>query len=810
MTGGMGDPLLNCWILERNIQHYLTLDFHHFYESNMFYPHRLTLAYSEIFIATSAIATPFYLLSGGDIVITYNLLVILSLAMTAWGMHLLVRELTNRGPPAALAGIVFAFAPIRFGQIGHLHMLTTQWIPFIFLYLHRFAKTLSYRDALRFAGFFILNALTTAFYMVVMTFSLAIFAPILFWSRRRDWKRALLPAITAGILIFVVVVPVYEPYLEVRDQLGFKRDLRENRLYAARPGSWLGIPAENLIYGRLLHFERFSTPEGILFPGALAPLLALLLVAAAMLRRYQWSAEHGAYLAMTLAGLLVTFGPEFRSGHTNPFFMFYYNYFPGGNGHRVPARYAIIVLFGLAALAGYFTAWLMERKNRVFARLAVVLPALALLECISIPIYGEPMFNYKKIPPVYEWLAKQSPDTAILEIPANHSWLNLQDMFMSRFHGRLMVNGYSGYSPAVFNYLCAGSSVRLLGDDYLDVLRRIGVKYLVVHNSLIEEKERPAFAAACEVALRAGKLVAEKTFHDTTVYEVVGHAPAFGFPHALADLPDTITLRVPRNVALGKQKCTGALEFDGQTPWIITSGLVIPENRIVEATFLDAAGNDAGQQKCRLEPAARGIAGFTFDVPKQPGPYEIRLASRGRIIGKGLFSVENGLATSLKPDKLLAGIYPTPDRIATGSQDVMDFRVSVSNTGNTVWLACPNAGSGNPMGAIRLAYVLSKNGRRIQENRVRLPYDIGPGESAGLDLLIRAPVEPGYYRLKLDMVSEGIRWFEQDGSRPVFIDVAIGEKTDTLSSVVSNSDPLCDCKETDSRQSLQPEHFRQL
>jgi hypothetical protein len=781
MPGGMGDPLLSCWILERNIHRYLTLDFHNFQESTMFYPHTKTMAYSEFFVVTSAMAVPFYLLSGGDIVVTYNLLLIFCLAMTAWGVHLLVRELTNRGPPAALAAIIFAFAPLRIGQIEHLHMVTTQWIPFIFLYLHRFAKSLNYRDALRVAVFFILNALTTAFYMVVATLCLAIFVPILFWSSWREWKRILGPAIVAGVLIFITVIPVYKPYMDVRDQLGFKRNLAENQLYSAKPLSWLGIPVwqgKNLIYGRLLHFERFSQAEGSLFPGMLAPLLALLLLGAALARKHQWRAEHTAYLAITIAGFLVAFGPAFRPGLMNPFFMFYYNYFPGGNSHRVPARYAIVVLFGLAVLAGYAAAWLMERKNRVFSRLAVILPAIAILECVSVPIGIEPRPDIKEVSEVYAWLAHQPKNTAIIEIPVNNFWLNAQDVFMSRLHGQPMMNGYSSYCPPLFNYL-AGPSSRLLGDECLDVFKRIGVTYLVVHNDLIEDKDYKTFKAARKAALLTGKLVLVKDIDDTAVYEVVGHAAAFAFPRNIADLPDTVTLRVPGRLAPGKKRSyTGALTFEGQTPWIIMSGLVIPENRTVELTFSDATGKVVKHQKSRLETTAPGIANFVFTAPDRQGSYEMQVASRGKIVGKRLISVEDGLGTSVKPAKLLAGIQTTTDPVATGSMEVLSFRVNVSNAGNAVWLSCPGGVDGKPVGEVRLGYALLKNDVRVQESRVRLPYDIGPGDSVGLDLVFRAPADPGSYRLKLDMVSELVRWFEEDGSQPVFIDMEIGKNAD--------------------------------
>jgi hypothetical protein len=39
-----------------------------------------------------------------------------------------------------------------------------------------------------------------------------------------------------------------------------------------------------------------------------------------------------------------------------------------------------------------------------------------------------------------------------------------------------------------------------------------------------------------------------------------------------------------------------------------------------------------------------------------------------------------------------------------------------------------------------------------------------------VDLELPPPPGPGQYRLKLDMVSEGVDWFERAGSKPVWLD----------------------------------------
>jgi len=48
--------------------------------------------------------------------------------------------------------------------------------------------------------------------------------------------------------------------------------------------------------------------------------------------------------------------------------------------------------------------------------------------------------------------------------------------------------------------------------------------------------------------------------------------------------------------------------------------------------------------------------------------------------------------------------------------------------------------------------------------RAWLPHTIDGGAQADVPIEIPAPAEPGRYRLKFDLVSEGIDWFEACGS----------------------------------------------
>src|SRR5918996_1005409 len=75
----LGDPLLNMWILAWDMEQLRAIlggDFSRisrFFDSNIFHPSPLTLAYSEHFVAQALQALPVYLVSANPI-LCYNLL----------------------------------------------------------------------------------------------------------------------------------------------------------------------------------------------------------------------------------------------------------------------------------------------------------------------------------------------------------------------------------------------------------------------------------------------------------------------------------------------------------------------------------------------------------------------------------------------------------------------------------------------------------------------------------------------------------------------------------------------------------------
>jgi hypothetical protein len=203
VPGGLGDPLLTLWILAWDFHKGLRFAAHDFWQANVFYPAPDVLAYSEHLFGSALLGLPVYLLSG-SLILTHNFLFLSSFVLSGWGMYLLVRDLTEREAPALVCGAIYAFCPFRFDHLSHIQLLTSQWIPFVFLFLNRLLKRRSYRDLLLFTLFFLLQALSCGYYALFTGLFAGLFIGYFLYAQREllrwDLCRKLLISVFAILL----------------------------------------------------------------------------------------------------------------------------------------------------------------------------------------------------------------------------------------------------------------------------------------------------------------------------------------------------------------------------------------------------------------------------------------------------------------------------------------------------------------------------------------------------------------------------------------------------------------------------------
>lgn len=106
------------------------------------------------------------------------------------------------------------------------------------------------------------------------------------------------------------------------------------------------------------------------------------------------------------------------------------------------------------------------------------------------------------------------------------------------------------------------------------------------------------------------------------------------------------------------------------------------------------------------------------------------------------------------------------EQVQPGEQLQLAFEVE--NTGDTLWLVSRTT----LRGTVRLGVkILDDAGATIDEihGRPPLPRALAPGESVRLMFKHPSPSAPGGYTLKIDLISQDICWFEQQGSEPLVL-----------------------------------------
>jgi hypothetical protein len=266
----LGDPLLNAWILNWDIEQILHLNIQGFFQANIFYPHRRVLAYSEHMFPNALLGLPVYWISQNPILV-HNFVLLFAFVMDGVGMYLLAYHLSRHRLGSLLSGIMYAFSPFMMAHLFQVQVVSAWGIPLSFLFLDRFLKSEAHKDLLLFAVFYLIQILSNGYYALYLTlFSGLFFSYGLFVRPRYSRSRFVTQMVFFVALVLVVAGPFFYQYLTFKSETKF---VRECAFWADLTSYWAAGPI-NRMYGKLT--APFLKPEGELFPGILAAFSALI------------------------------------------------------------------------------------------------------------------------------------------------------------------------------------------------------------------------------------------------------------------------------------------------------------------------------------------------------------------------------------------------------------------------------------------------------------------------------------------------------------------------------------------------------
>jgi hypothetical protein len=157
------------------VSHALCHDPLNIFNGNTFHPHPHSIALAEHMFSLAVINVLFRLYSTNPW-FGYNLLIFLAYVLSSCGAYLLISHLTRSKLASFWGGIFWGFLFFRVHHIGHIQILSFQWVPFCVLFLLQFFERPTYRAAFLFTGFFLLQALTSWYLAVIVSVALAVVA----------------------------------------------------------------------------------------------------------------------------------------------------------------------------------------------------------------------------------------------------------------------------------------------------------------------------------------------------------------------------------------------------------------------------------------------------------------------------------------------------------------------------------------------------------------------------------------------------------------------------------------------------------
>ena len=475
-----GDTVLNEWTLAW-FAHQAPRAPLQLYDANIFHPERDTLAYSESMLVQSAIAAPLLWL-GASPVLAYNLVLLAGLALTAWAVTLVMARWTGDWTAGIIAGTLAGFNAHTMSRLPHLQAQHVEFLPFALVALDALFREPRLGHALRLAGWFTLQALTSVYLLVFSAFALVAAALV----RPDGWfgagfrKIGPLVALAAAVA-GLALLPFLLPYWHVSRDQGLTRSMVDARWFAASFSDYLTTP------GRI-HFAlwsyRFASYTS-LFPG----MTAIALAARAMWSGVAFRDRRARMLiAMGVCGFLLSFGAKL------PGYGLLFRVVPLVEAIRAPVRFGYLAVLAIAMLAGFGAADLKRRLSpRAWAPLVAVVLVLAVIEPLAAPLY---LSSFAGIPSIYDRVASE-PAAVVVELPFPDSravFHNAAFMLNSTRHWKPMLNGYSGFVPGSYHEHFAAID-RFPAPETVAALQKLGVTHLFVHldaytSGMLEDLDR--------------------------------------------------------------------------------------------------------------------------------------------------------------------------------------------------------------------------------------------------------------------------------------------------------------------------------
>ncbi|MEO1936800.1 MAG: hypothetical protein ABGX04_18650 [Myxococcales bacterium] len=367
-----GDVTFEAWLTARNARTIATAP-HQLFDTPHCAPADKTLTLGVPMVTMGLLAVPVAFFTENP-ALAYNFSTFLLLTLSALAMYLLVRDWTGVAAAGVIAGLLYAFNPIRLGiYITHPSVWDSGWLVFGIFFSRRLFAYGRWRDAIGLALVCSLQVGASFYPLLAATLMSPAFVIWLVYRygfRKVRWiQLAFVAAIIGGVAVLLL-----GPYLDTREagEIGGRTEFFFVRWSDFLPGRHLFLGWAAMIFGligilapRKQVFQRLGgDPRWALLAGALVTIA----VAAGPFNNQ-------------LLGLVWPSAPF----QIPDLYEMLAALVPGLDSIRVVFRLSVAMLISVCVFAGIGAAWLIVRFGKYAAHAGAVMVVLAMLSVVPEP-----------------------------------------------------------------------------------------------------------------------------------------------------------------------------------------------------------------------------------------------------------------------------------------------------------------------------------------------------------------------------------------------------------------------------------------
>lgn len=469
----------------------------------MFYGFNNSLLFSELLIFEALAILPVYLFSR-DIVLSFNILVFLTMFFSVFSMFIFVKYVTQKFWPSILASVIYVFNPFVIGHFpDNLHYYSLQWIPLIFLFFEKSLKEKTNKNIFWMCIFLSLQLVTTVTYSALLTVVLPIFVIIRLWQEKISPLRLINKYTIIGILIFgSITLSINMLYSSYYSKNPINRNLTETAMFSPWVTDLFFTSPNNLLYGSMRDKAMqvfpeivFYNPEYIernLFWGIIP--VILFAISFFKVRKSDYSRLWFVSVVIITVCVILSFGPRIRFSYDFSLpglYGFLYQFHPLLQSLRVASRFTTFTFFFLGLVCAFILE-IITRKllPRHMALVSILIIFLVIIEYSSTPWKFNPIADNVKN--FYMALESRKDIKVILELPmgnlysrigfAGNQFVEANYMFFaSTLHSKKLLNGYSSYAPPQYAVRIEYLTVNFPNTVKLEKLKSWGVDAIAIH-----------------------------------------------------------------------------------------------------------------------------------------------------------------------------------------------------------------------------------------------------------------------------------------------------------------------------------------